>query len=850
MTGPSSDDERLRIPPERQDSLDPSARRRSTRACDHCRRSKSKCERGASALDQQSCRGCLSLGLSCTYVGPSHKRGPPKGYILAIERRLHQVEALLGTIIGSDDLRARSLVQDLSQDDLARQIIHRVEIGPFGPRGRVAHPFGSTKEDFLASIMNGVEISFRPDNRSPEADVGALVSPSSNWQDCLYHVLRASGSGSSHESSMGRGYSSSSQSHTESLSLTSPVCSGSSWSHFQGEQTGWDLARLEKIGALSEDSTTRVSIRTEDVYIDRDRQLRIIHPTSGLHTLSQYCQLLANNNGKPFELSWPSTIGSLPFGPAAAPSLFQPLMDQQQNILVHYFFNYVHPMYPVINRTYFMVLYNEKFNSFIKGPYNSHNPTLKAFEVLLLCIFSISARYLDIPGGNRDSDEYAAEAVRLLGTVSGISSPLLCQVLLLLGYRSFGIGEAEDAWTYIGMAVRMAYSLGLHRRVGELASASFGLVTSLEQETRQQLWAGCVIADRFVSVLLGRPSMILDGQFDISLVDIPESTGRGPVLNPSPPGNLALQPEEVNENVVLSCFNASCALSVIVGSIANELYPIDRPADSTLYFRAKRLEDKLSGWMESTSSLLNFNLATVNVHSAPCIFELQLHYWWAVILLHRVFIYDSWMKCMFRPGDRPSQACTACQDAAGHISSIVTVFVKQWEKFASAFLPGYILAAGAVDLMLSKLSHHTTEGGTRLRHNLTALRKVEVTWPMASIVQKLLHACPSNFPTTSFVLSSPHSGRKRSTGEASQSTEHREPKTDCRPQMVSSPVKDLVSFDTQGRVQGLGSALGIVTSPPCPGFQDPGEGSSNGSSLPGVTYSSATMHSLGAFGLW
>ena len=79
--------------------------------------------------------------LACTYLGPSHKRGPPKGYILALERRLHQVEALLGTIIGSDDARARTLIDDLSRDQLAAHIVRRVKTGPFGPRGRLTQPY-------------------------------------------------------------------------------------------------------------------------------------------------------------------------------------------------------------------------------------------------------------------------------------------------------------------------------------------------------------------------------------------------------------------------------------------------------------------------------------------------------------------------------------------------------------------------------------------------------------------------------------------------------------------------------------------------------------------------------------
>jgi len=178
-----SDEEHSQTPAESQTcGSDRKARRRSTRACDQCRRTKSKCERDAYASARQPCYGCSSLGLRCTFAGPSHKRGPPKGYILAIERRLHQVEALLGTIIASDDPRARGLLADLSKDQLAGQIIRRVDTGPFGPKGRGGHPFGSTKEDFLTSIMAGV-------GEGPSSDPSALVSPGCSWQDGLQSLL-------------------------------------------------------------------------------------------------------------------------------------------------------------------------------------------------------------------------------------------------------------------------------------------------------------------------------------------------------------------------------------------------------------------------------------------------------------------------------------------------------------------------------------------------------------------------------------------------------------------------------------------------------------------------------------
>jgi hypothetical protein len=71
----------------------------------------------------------------------------------------------MGTIVGSSDPRAQSLLQDLSRDPLALQIIHKIDHGPFGPKGSMSHPFGSTKEDFLASIMRSTAETASEDGR-------------------------------------------------------------------------------------------------------------------------------------------------------------------------------------------------------------------------------------------------------------------------------------------------------------------------------------------------------------------------------------------------------------------------------------------------------------------------------------------------------------------------------------------------------------------------------------------------------------------------------------------------------------------------------------------------------------
>ncbi|KAI8052570.1 uncharacterized protein B0P05DRAFT_479847, partial [Gilbertella persicaria] len=55
---------------------------------EQCRRKKVKCD-GAQTI----CGNCASANLPCTYKESTKKRGPPKGYIEAIEGRLHRLEA-------------------------------------------------------------------------------------------------------------------------------------------------------------------------------------------------------------------------------------------------------------------------------------------------------------------------------------------------------------------------------------------------------------------------------------------------------------------------------------------------------------------------------------------------------------------------------------------------------------------------------------------------------------------------------------------------------------------------------------------------------------------------------------
>jgi len=103
-------------------------------------------------------------------------------------------------------------------------------------------------------------------------------------------------------------------------------------------------------------------------------------------------------------------------------------------------------------------------------------------------------------------DGYLDSAKIILNSTYAISRPSTVQALLLLGYREIGIGAMAQAWVYIGMAVRMAQDLGMHRSADGWARVGLGgrLFNEWELQERKRIWYSCIIMDKYVSTYIGK----------------------------------------------------------------------------------------------------------------------------------------------------------------------------------------------------------------------------------------------------------------------------------------------------------------------------------------------------------
>ncbi|KAG9222442.1 hypothetical protein CCMSSC00406_0002777 [Pleurotus cornucopiae] len=753
----------------------PGSRKRSSRACDQCRKTKSKCERpDGEALP---CKSCLASGTACTFLGPSYKRGPPKGYIHAIEQRWHQVECLIGALLQCNDPRVQSVIQDLRRDNLASAILDRVDTGPYGPSGRQHTTQKSTKEDFFATIMKSSQGSGGDASRtrrqsrvsreivSSTQDHDLSVVPTLDWQDKL--ALRL---GSTHP-------------HPDAYG--SPVSPGASLDtygvpHSQRrrlDEGTLDIMAQQAQSPMSTQESTSSYEPTDamgQLSLDEDQELRYHGKASGLHLLSRTDRTDNRNEGgiwkMPMARMWPpSQNANLYFGHEEDVDVRLPPIEVQDR-LIELYFTYIHPLFPVLHRIRFMEEYELNKHILLEtsrnSPSSTTNPTKPDFsqkvsKLLLLAIFAISARFTCDRNQTtargvmwEEGCEYLDSARKILNQVYHRSRSPTVQALLLLGYREFGIGSMEQAWIFLGMGIRMATDLGLNCDSGKWRRNGRDLLTPEETQTRRHIWWTCCLADVYGSVYMGRPVAIHASDYDVPLPDVDEAEDR---IIWEPPQFEVIKPNiPPCPGFYSDCFLANATLSVIVGDLIGQVYPVRTGPQMDAH---SGLEARLAQWYLQLPQPLRYDPSNKRITQPPHIITLHVRYWGAVLLLQRAFI-PNWstygvlsrradsMRADLRTSTGPDmhsstqelKAFDLAQSAASHISTIITSFRETFTmKRTSPFLTSYLLNAGVMHILTLTLRSSNPQATLGLQQCLSALEDMAIVWPSASRAWDLLN---------------------------------------------------------------------------------------------------------------
>ncbi|KAI8214809.1 Proline utilization trans-activator [Colletotrichum sp. SAR 10_76] len=200
--------------------------------------------------------------------------------------------------------------------------------------------------------------------------------------------------------------------------------------------------------------------------------------------------------------------------------------------------------------------------------------------------------------------EYFTHALNLLPDTHEEGSILCVETLALIGYFMQNMNRRDAAFLYIGMALRMAISLGLHHEVGysptpttlQGQDANPESIDHDTREHRRRVWWSVYSLDRILSVKSGNPITIQDD--DIG-VDLPSRLSREAEYCPA---------------VVLRHYTE---LSRILGEIHNTIY---RRTSKTAPKSGQRLMASVQGiilglskWNQDLPDDLRFDPARLSI---------------------------------------------------------------------------------------------------------------------------------------------------------------------------------------------------------------------------------------------
>ncbi|KAI0094285.1 fungal-specific transcription factor domain-containing protein [Irpex rosettiformis] len=752
--------------------------RRGTRACDRCRKIKSKCE----GTEGERCKNCQAAGTACTFQGPSFKRGPPKGYIHAIEQRWHQVECVLATVMSLP--RAQDIISDLRVDPFARDILDRVASGPYGSVGvPSANPIVPGEDGFYNTIMGQANPEDRRTKRQSRQtreyvssqDSTKFALPTAEWQDQLYRRLasvqghRGSGIASPYSAT-----SSSDQARFPSYSTPSgqpsPVAIAP---HMGYSEQPHSRRRLESSlpttvpgsdqGSphffLEKESIPRDAEEFDEatdtfghLSVDQNHEFRYHGRSAGLHLLAKSDRnddSQARVNG-----IWKFDIPKMEAGCQCLS--FDKVNEEielpdyaTQDQLIMAYFSYVHHIFPVVHKANFLAMYHERTldapNKAVKNG-RKRQPMQTVTKLLLMAMFAFAAHYLPPPEGKKPCEVgniYALKARRLLNTQYEDSKPSMCQALLLLGLREFGNGCISQGWMYTGMGCRMAIDLGLNRDAENWKDENGqDLFSPIEKQIRRQIWWSCCISDKICSTWLGRPVTFKKGDFSTAEPDF-DLNDDEELWRPYPRDLLGQEFDPMAARVMV-CFKEQCRLSFIICEIMVKLYPV-RLFDDGVNQQAWRdeLENALQQWLIDLPKELHYREGVNKVLVPPHVIMTHIEYHAAVLLLHRAFLpnwKDNQKAHTEKDFDAAHNRCLdICVAAAAKISSLIESFDTIYSLTrAPPLLLSYLQSAGIMHVVALTRRPKDTQATIGLLQSIRATEVLEEVWPEASRIRSLL----------------------------------------------------------------------------------------------------------------
>ncbi|ORX98802.1 hypothetical protein K493DRAFT_257895 [Basidiobolus meristosporus CBS 931.73] len=414
--------------------------------------------------------------------------------------------------------------------------------------------------------------------------------------------------------------------------------------------------------SLSESDDDELNSNLNSLTLEDRNRCKYFGPSSGLYLLNQ---------GKLYKDStlFEQTYVRAPGGSSNPDIEFELMCDpsidfltpEMLNQLLEIYFDKAHPYLPIFHK-----------GDFLNRVRNNEKPLAILLNAALAvaCVHSGNSELYANPAKvGSPGDVFFNRAKNLLDKQYRVSQVTTVQALVLMSM------VAGDGWLFLGMAIRMAQDIGLHRH---MKKPTRGNMSFIEMENRKRAWWGCFVMDRWISAILGRPISIDENDFDTKVIYTGEEEPISYKSSSSPSSSQEhSSPQPANSDISLRYFVQLTKLSSIFGRVLKTVYAVRSSSSSKVVSVLIDLNKALCAWKTALPSEFNYDPQKTN---SPFADVLYTYYYGILILLNRPFLPK--MDQVTNLEDHP--ALNICTRAANMITYIQYKALQ--ENYAGGFL--------------------------------------------------------------------------------------------------------------------------------------------------------------------
>ncbi|RVX70437.1 hypothetical protein B0A52_05936 [Exophiala mesophila] len=342
--------------------------------------------------------------------------------------------------------------------------------------------------------------------------------------------------------------------------------------------------------------------------------------------------------------------------------------------------------------------------------------------LLMRCILALAARYcdhsdarLDPHDANTAGDLLAAQAKDILSVEIEHPSTSTAAALALLALREMSVNKESLGWIYIGMAVRIAYNLGLNLDCQTWVNQQ--KISEEEAEIRRITW--------LFTLGLGRPSMIRERDITAAKPSLLKEEEFVPWLSDDLELSADMSASRCVSNLryMTSIFQTACPTLDEIYSPKSELsLQAKEEMTAKAYLELTEIYSKLPGFLKFPHS--------AKTPRPAHIYSLHLQYHTVLILLHRPFLRQRERRASNQTSSSFShnQICTSSAEA---ISNILRAYRANFTLRRIPISTIHALGTASVILLLDATSSDTKTSRAAIRllkFNLTCLQEMSVAW--------------------------------------------------------------------------------------------------------------------------